>query len=62
MTLERAKELLNQIIDSISIGNTCSETIKQLLFLGFTGEELYNDFGFSLHDVADAEEEYECDY
>ncbi|MBO4847171.1 MAG: hypothetical protein J5525_12875 [Lachnospiraceae bacterium] len=64
MTLTRAKELLNRVIDHEAAGRNCQETIKHLLWLGFTGEELHNEFGFNLHDIADAEEdmdEYEED-
>ena len=61
MELERAKELLNCIIDKISIDKDCIETIKFLLWLGFTDEELYGEFGFNLLDVADAEDEMDIE-
>lgn len=57
MKEERANELLNQIIDYISIGRNCDETIKELLKMGFKPEELYNHFGFNLLDITDAMEE-----
>lgn len=59
MKLDRAMELLNQIIDHTSCARNCSDTIVELLNMGFTGEELYEEFGFNLHDIADAEEETE---
>ena len=54
MTLERAKELLNNVIDHISAANSCHETIRQLIDLGFTGQELCDEFSFSLMDIIDA--------
>ncbi len=57
MTYERQKEMLNKIIDHESIGRNCKETIRHLLYLGFTDEELFNDFSFNLHDIEDAEED-----
>ena len=54
MTLERAKELLNMVIDHISAANSCHETIRQLMDLGFTGQELCDEFSFSLMDIIDA--------
>ena len=57
MTADRAKELLNMVIDHVSAGNNCHETLKELLKIGFTGEELFSEFSFNLLDVADAEED-----
>lgn len=54
MTSERMKELLNRVIDNISAGEKCHETIKKLLFLGFTDKELITEFQFSESDVRDA--------
>ena len=54
MTLERAKELLNNVIDHISAANSCHETIRRLIDLGFTGQELCDEFSFSLMDIIDA--------
>ena len=62
MTCERQKELLDSIIDHISAANDTQETLHKLLFLGFTAEELHNDFEFGIDDIKDAEEsmdEYE---
>ena len=64
MTIERQKEMLNKIIDHELVTKTCKETIQHLLWLGFTSEELNNDFNFSLNDIIDAEKdmnEYEED-
>ena len=60
ITLDRAKELLSRVVDHESVGRNCQDTIKHLLWLGFTGEELHSEFGFSLHDVADAEEDMDA--
>lgn len=57
MTPDRAKELLNMVIDHVSAGNSCRETLRELLKIGFTGEELCGEFSFNLLDVADAEED-----
>ena len=64
ITPDRAKELLNRVIDHEAAGRNCQDTIKHLLWLGFTGEELHGEFGFNPHDVANAEkdmDEYEED-
>lgn len=57
ITADRAKEFLNMVIDHVSAGNNCHETLKELLKIGFTGEELFSEFSFNLLDVADAEED-----
>lgn len=57
MDLERAMELLNEVIDHISAAESCEETIKQLLQIGFTEEELVNVFNFSESDVENALED-----
>lgn len=54
MTLERAKELLNKVIDHVSVANSCHETIRRLMDLGFTGQELCDEFSFTLMDIMDA--------
>lgn len=59
MTLDRAKELLNKVVEHVSAGRSAKETIGHLLSIGFTGEELYREFNFDLFGVADALEEYE---
>lgn len=61
MSLERAKELLNNVIDHISVANSCHETIRQLIDLGFTGQELCDEFSFNPLDVADAEDDVDAE-
>lgn len=51
MTYERSMELLSEIVDYVSIANDTAETIEELLKIGFTSEELINDFSFSKEDV-----------
>lgn len=53
MTYERSMELLSEVIDYVSIANDTAETIEELLKIGFTSEELINDFSFSKEDVDD---------
>lgn len=55
MTNERAKELLNEVIDYISVANNSNDTIKILFNCGFTPDELIDEFGWSLSDVREAE-------
>ena len=45
------KEVLNRIINYISAGESCSNTIEQLLIMGFEPDDLVNDFNFSKRDV-----------
>lgn len=59
MTKERAMELLNAVIDHFSVAEKNSVVIKQLFRIGFTGDELVEDFGYSLTDVREVEEEIE---
>lgn len=49
----RMKELLNQLIDHVAVASNTSETVSELLQIGFTSEELVNEFGFSQSDVDD---------
>lgn len=60
MTDYRINELLNSIIDYVALGRNKSETISELLNMGFSGDEL-EDFGFSALDIADVMEERDCD-
>ena len=53
MTYERSMELLSEVVDYVSIANDTAETIEELLKMGFTSEELINDFSFSKEDVDD---------
>ena len=56
MTKERMMELLNNVINNISVARSNYETIQKLLYIGFEQEELHEYFGFSLADIVDAEE------
>ena len=56
MSKERAMELLNAIIDNLSVAENNITVIKHLLYIGFTQTELIDDFGFLIGDVADAME------
>lgn len=60
MTLERARELLNNVINHIAAAENTNETITQLINLGFTKEELL-EFNFSEGDVDYAFAEYDSD-
>lgn len=51
MELERAKELVNILIEYMLVGEKISNVIEKLLELGFTAEELINEFSFSEEDV-----------
>lgn len=59
MTKERAMELLNAVIDNLSVAERNDTVIKKLLNIGFAGDELVEDFGYSLTDVREVEEEIE---
>ena len=56
MTAKRMKELLNSTIDYISVGEGLGNVIRALLSIGFTSEELIEEFNFSATDVCEAEE------
>lgn len=51
------RDLLNQIIDHVSICENSSTTIKTLLYWGFTVEDLVQDFNFDETEVKDCSEE-----
>lgn len=51
MTYDRAMELLDDIAENATLGNSISGAISKLLNLGFTKSELVNDFCFSANDV-----------
>lgn len=57
MSNDRAIELLNAVIDHVSVANNSHETIKTLLKMGFTPTELVETFNWSLTDVREVEEE-----
>lgn len=58
---ERCMELLNSVINHVSVANNTSETIMELLMMGFTTEELVTYFMFSQSDVDDIAEEMESE-
>ena len=53
MTKERAMELLNNIINKMSVAEKNSTVIEYLLTVGFTCEELVRDFGYYEDEVED---------
>ena len=53
MTNERMKELLNNIVEFVSVANDTKEQIEELLKYGFEGKDLVRDFGYSKADVED---------
>lgn len=61
MTKERAMELLNSVIDDLSVAERNDNVIRKLFHIGFTGDELVEDFGYSLTDVREVEEELEAE-
>jgi hypothetical protein len=54
---ERCMELINSYINNLSVAESNITVIKHLLYLGFTKDELVNDFNFNESDVQDAFEE-----
>ena len=48
---EHYKEILNNAVYHISVGENLQTTIGQLLLLGFEPNELINDFSFQKSDV-----------
>jgi len=54
MKQERCMELLNAMIDNLSVAEKYSEIIKHLLHIGFTKEELINYFNFTESDIEEA--------
>ncbi len=59
MTYDRALELLNEVIDNISVANDTPTTIDKLLTIGFTENELVGTFGFLKEDVKDVFDSYD---
>ena len=57
MPIERAKELINAIIDNLSVAESNQTVIKYLLYIGFTKDELIHEFNYCESDVIDAEED-----
>lgn len=54
MSHKRAMELLNSIVDYEHIARNTKDSIQHLLRMGFTEDELVNDFSHSREDVTDA--------
>lgn len=50
----RYKELLNNVINHLSVGESNSNLIDKLLDIGFTKEELVEHFNFNKEDVYDS--------
>lgn len=57
MTLERAMELLNALIDNALVGEKQKDVIMHLMHVGFEERELINNFNFSSTDVREAAED-----
>lgn len=57
MCNSRMKELLDHIVEHESVARTCKETIKHLLYIGFTEDELIKFFNFGRSDVTEASQE-----
>ena len=55
----RYMELLNSVIDHVSVSRNTRETIHELLLMGFAADELKDIFNFAEDDVAEAAEEFE---
>lgn len=51
MTYDRAMELLEAVAEYALVGNSIQEAISELISIGFTKDELVNDFYFSADDV-----------
>ena len=54
MTIARAKLLLNSMIINLSVDKNISTVLNILFNIGFTKEELINEFNFSYDDVNEA--------
>lgn len=53
----RYKELLNAMIDHLSVAERNKDVIQKLLHIGFTEDELINEFNFYEDDVKEVIEE-----
>lgn len=62
MSNERCIDLLNSIVNHVSCARNTSETIQELLLMGFEGDELIHVFNFTKDDVEDAINEFEEEY
>lgn len=61
VSYSRAMELLNAMIDHLSVAERNDEVIKKLLHIGFTEDELINEFNFCEDDVKEVATEMEED-
>ncbi len=52
MTEERMMELLNKVIDHFMEENKLDEAIKQLILIGFSGDELIKYFNLPYSEVS----------
>lgn len=57
LSIERSIELINNMINHLLVAEKLSTVIRELLFVGFTKEELINEFNFNEIDIEEAEEE-----
>ena len=51
ISLDRYMELLNEVIDFVMVGESLSNSIIELFAIGFTADELINQFNFNKEDV-----------
>lgn len=58
---ERCMELLGSVINHVSSANNTERTVKELIFMGFTEDELINIFDFGEDDVCGACKELELE-
>lgn len=61
MTDERCREILSQVINHVTSCRNEEESARELLLLGFTKEELVEEYGFDEDEVAEAAKEFEDD-
>lgn len=61
MTYQRAMELLNGIINHVSVAENTSTQIAELTSMGYSPEELVNNFNYSQSDIDDYLEDTEDD-
>jgi len=55
LTAERAKELIDSLINSFHVAQNNQTVVKHLLHVGFHPSELITHFGYSKEDVEEAE-------
>ena len=58
MEHKRAMEILNNVVNYVSVANNTPEQIEELTKYGFEPEELVKDFGYLISDVASATGEF----